>query len=105
MSRRPGEIKIDHRNGYFTIYLHLSASRVVVGDEVSTTTLMGTLQFCRARIAEFNGHRQGWAGPDWDYVLVFTIESNILTSVSCDGSADHSFQPRHRRLKASSLTP
>jgi len=41
MLRGPGEIKIDHRNGYLTIYLHLSASRVVVGDEVSTGQVIG----------------------------------------------------------------
>lgn len=32
--RTSGEIKIDHQNGYFTIYLHLSSANVHAGDTV-----------------------------------------------------------------------
>jgi hypothetical protein len=32
--RKKGEIKIDHGNGYFTIYLHLSTAKVHAGDMV-----------------------------------------------------------------------
>ncbi len=37
----PGEVKIDHQNGYFTIYLHLSQINVGVNQEVSRGQLIG----------------------------------------------------------------
>jgi murein DD-endopeptidase MepM/ murein hydrolase activator NlpD len=37
----PGEIKIRHSNGYFSIYLHLSSSSVTEGEEVSSQQQIG----------------------------------------------------------------
>jgi murein DD-endopeptidase MepM/ murein hydrolase activator NlpD len=37
----PGEIKIDHGNRYFTIYLHLSSSSVRAGDLVANQQQIG----------------------------------------------------------------
>jgi hypothetical protein len=37
----PGEIKIRHSNGYFSIYLHLSSSSVAQGDTVSAQQQIG----------------------------------------------------------------
>ena len=37
----PGEIKIKHSNGYFSIYLHLSSSSVTAGEQVSSQQQIG----------------------------------------------------------------
>jgi len=39
---KAGEIKIDHENGYFSIYLHLSSMQVKVGDTVAAGDPIGT---------------------------------------------------------------
>src|SRR2546428_11615975 len=37
----PGEVKIKHSNGYFSIYLHLSSSSVTAGQSVSSQQQIG----------------------------------------------------------------
>jgi uncharacterized repeat protein (TIGR03803 family) len=40
-SEGPGEIKVDHGNGYFTIYLHLSQALVAAGNTVTNLQQLG----------------------------------------------------------------
>ena len=64
---------------------------VVTNPDGQSATLSGAYRFAEPESLDFNGHWEGRAGSHWDYVVLFTIENNLVTSASCDGGAAHIF--------------
>ena len=50
------------------------------------TRVPGGFTFVAAEDLDLNGTWEGRAGHHWDFPLTFTIQNNVLVSLSCDGS-------------------
>jgi hypothetical protein len=66
---------------------------VVTNPDGKGATLAGGYIYALPESLDLNGHWEGKAGPHGDFTLRFTIEKNVLTSVSCAGTVDVAFSP------------
>ena len=96
----PVQGRLDRRDPYGTIlYLESPAHPagtvdvVVTNPDGKSSTLTAGYTYASPESSDFNGHWSGFGDAGQDIPIEFTIENNVLTSVSCGTHATLTFSP------------